>query len=261
MFSDGFENLILSIPGKQNEGTLYHRSALLQTNYDGPIKVACLGAGAGAEIVAFAAYLHQLSSGDPADGAIKLDLIVIDSADWSLHVENLYKTVTQPLKISAYASNAIQAANIPLVNSGMFECRFQKSDLLKMDLSELQTLLQGVDLVTLNFTLNELYSVSLSLTQRFLLNLGTCLQKGALFLVVDSPGSYSTVRLNGKEKTYPMQWLLDHALIPDVTSSGDATLWTKLVSDDSRWFRLAKSLSYPIDLENMRYQIHLYQRV
>ncbi|KAG9551002.1 hypothetical protein KCU79_g13535, partial [Aureobasidium melanogenum] len=86
---------------------------------------------------------------------------------------------------------------------------------------------------------------------------------GSLLLVVDSPGSYSTVTLNGATQKYPMQWLLDHTLLSPKKNAekGTPVQWKKLVSDESRWFRLPdEDLKYPIDLENMRYQIHLYQR-
>ncbi|KAI1641421.1 hypothetical protein F4809DRAFT_654884 [Biscogniauxia mediterranea] len=89
------------------------------------------------------------------------------------------------------------------------------------------------------------------------------------------------------KKRYPMQWLLDHTLlrVPEdedrkrrnrgkkSTSSGHGEgekqqtetgraggcRWEKLESHDSVWFRLAEGLRYPIALENMRYQMHLYR--
>jgi 25S rRNA (uracil2843-N3)-methyltransferase len=82
---------------------------------------------------------------------------------------------------------------------------------------------------------------------------------GTLLLVVDSPGSYSTVSLNGAEKKYPMQWLLDHTLL-DEGPKGDTAAWSKLTEDESKWFRLDTRLRYPIELEDMRFQLHLYRR-
>ena len=35
--------------------------------------------------------------------------------------------------------------------------------------------------------------------------------------------------------------------------------WEKVHAQDSRWFRLPKGLRYPIELEDMRYQVHLYK--
>jgi 25S rRNA (uracil2843-N3)-methyltransferase len=91
--------------------------------------------------------------------------------------------------------------------------------------------------------------------------------KGAILLVVDSPGSYSTINLNGAEKKYPMQWLLDHTLLEQASSDAkesahaDGAKWEKVHEEESRWFRLDASLAYPIDLENMRMQVHLYRRL
>jgi len=112
-----------------------------------------------------------------------------------------------------------------------------------------------------------LYSTSLSLTQKFLLNLTSTLSTGAMLLVVDSPGSYSTITLNGAEKKYPMQWLLDHTLLtqadrdPTGKKKEMDAKWEKVHEDESRWFRLSPDLRYPIELENMRMQVHLYRRL
>ena len=57
-----------------------------------------------------------------------------------------------------------------------------------------------------------------------------------------------------------MKWLVDHVLLGEGEGK-DGAEWEKIVEDDSRWFRLPEGLSYPIALENMRYQIHLYRRL
>ncbi|KAI1749816.1 hypothetical protein F4782DRAFT_511613 [Xylaria castorea] len=98
-----------------------------------------------------------------------------------------------------------------------------------------------------------------------------------------------------KKKRYPMQWLLEHTLIPppsppsrrprgkeDKKEPGQVETeeklddddadeekeeekkksgirWEKIESHDSVWFRVAEGLRYPIALENMRYQMHLYR--
>jgi 25S rRNA (uracil2843-N3)-methyltransferase len=101
-------------------------------------------------------------------------------------------------------------------------------------------------------------------TQQLLQQLTDNMTPGSCLLVVDSPGSYSTVSINGAEKKYPMQWLLDYTLLgQSAKTEKDQRLsqWEKLTSEDSQWFRLDESLQYPIDLEDMRYQIHLYRRL
>ncbi|KAG3182325.1 hypothetical protein PC129_g25369, partial [Phytophthora cactorum] len=112
--------------------------------------------------------------------------------------------------------------------------------------------------VTLMFTLNELYTRGgIANTTKLLKNLGEVLAHGSLVLVVDSPGSYSETALGKEKKRYPMQWLLDHTLLETTEKQGYS--WDKLESDESVWFRLPDVLNYPIPLENMRYQLHLYR--
>ncbi|KAL3953187.1 hypothetical protein ACCO45_013130 [Purpureocillium lilacinum] len=113
--------------------------------------------------------------------------------------------------------------------------------------------------VTLMFTLNELYTDGgIGRTTKFLRLLGEVLPEGSLLLVVDSPGSYSeaAVGKEDKKKKYPMQWLLNHTLLGTETVG---YTWEGIESEDSIWFRLPEGLDYPIPLENMRYQMHLYR--
>ena len=233
-------------------------------------KMICLGGGAGAELVALAGFQKAVSNtdaGDVSDSPFKMEVVAVDIADWTSVVSNLTKHATMAPALSKYASAAIQAANGPLVTTEDLVVSYQQQDILNADSDTLKTMLGDATLVTLMFTLNELYSTSLSLTQKFLLNLTSTLSTGAMLLVVDSPGSYSTITLNGAEKKYPMQWLLDHTLLTQI--GGDATgkqkateaQWEKVHEDESRWFRLNPDLRYPIELENMRMQVHLYRRL
>lgn len=244
-------------------------------------KIVCLGGGAGAEIVALAGFLslfqRRIDEGEEAsqsgaDSEIsehlqrQFEVIAIDITNWAPVVEALQTSITTAPPLSKYASTAAKAVNAPLVASHSFHITFRQHDILSVDFSELSPFLADANLITLMFTLNELYSTSLSQTQKLLLSLTSYLQPGALLLVVDSPGSYSTVPLNGTEKKYPMQWLLDYTLLyttatEDVSDpSKSEGLWDKLVTYESHWFRLPEGLKYPIELENMRYQLHLFKR-
>jgi 25S rRNA (uracil2843-N3)-methyltransferase len=238
-------------------------------------KVVCLGGGAGAEIVALAGLqklVAGMSSEDEEEGGDEVvrqhvDIAAIDIADWSVVVENLAKQLTIAPELSKYASAAAKAANVPLLDPKDITVRFKQQDVLQATASELSTQVADANLVTLLFTLNELYSTSLPLTQKFLLLLTSVLQSGALLLVVDSPGSYSSVTLNGAEKKYPMQWLLDHTLLKQANGNlnergkEEIVRWEKVKEDDSRWYRLDERLRYPIELENMRMQVHLYRKL
>ncbi|XPS93053.1 25S rRNA (uracil(2843)-N(3))-methyltransferase [Ascochyta lentis] len=228
-------------------------------------KVVCLGGGAGAEIATLGGLQKLLSDEQQDQGRAKtMDVVAVDSADWTKVVQRLSEHITTPPPLSKYASAAVKAANMPLADPSAFKTTFHQYDVLTMDSKTLATVLDQADLITLMFTLNELYSASISLTQQFLLSMTEALKPGAMLLVVDSPGSYSTVSLNGADKNYPMQWLLDHTLLADASggkAKEEVRRWEKVQEDDSRWFRLDDRLEYPIELENMRMQLHLYQRL
>ncbi|KAK7530719.1 uncharacterized protein J3D65DRAFT_134260 [Phyllosticta citribraziliensis] len=220
-------------------------------------RVVCLGGGAGAEIVGLAGFSHHLIEESNNGPISRMDVTAIDIANWSSVVTSLQAAITSPPPLSKYASAAAKEANKELLTPEAFHTRFLQQDVLSMDPEKLSVELRDATLVTIMFTLNELYTASMAKTQRFLLMLTETLAPGAQLLVVDSPGSYSTVTLNGAEKKYPMHWILDHTLL----STTQAPKWEKTLEDESRWFRLPEGLKYPIELENMRYQIHLYKRL
>ncbi|KAK0515757.1 hypothetical protein JMJ35_001791 [Cladonia borealis] len=251
-------------------------------------RIVCIGAGAGAEIVALGGYLSLLSN-RPVSGtqeAIsqdegldrtispqRLEITAIDIADWGSVVDRLQSNVTAAPPLSQYASAEAKAANSALIGATAMVLNFVKQDVLSMAMDQMPAIFADALLVTLMFTLNELYTSSMSATTNLLLALTMLLPAGALLLVVDSPGSYSTVSVgktsdgNGQStKNYPMQWLLDHTLLESaaIGSSKNASAerqWEKLESQDSEWFRLPSELRYPIELEDMRYQMHLYRRL
>jgi 25S rRNA (uracil2843-N3)-methyltransferase len=259
----------------------------------GDLTVACLGGGAGAEIVALAgavnirkrkqernveSALERLGLDEKAhhEGQMATPLAVkavfVDIANWISVINCLDSGITTAPPLSEYASAAAKASNTPLVLLSSYQVLFEQADILELEADELRNLLTGKDLVTIFFTLNELYTTSMPKTQTLLSRLTQVAKKGSLFLVVDSAGSYSTVSFNGQEKKYPMHWLLDHALLKargsDVKSeyakgsdSISKTEWEKLQETESEWFRIPQGLKYPLELENMRYQLHLYRRL
>jgi 25S rRNA (uracil2843-N3)-methyltransferase len=219
-------------------------------------RALCLGGGAGAELVALAGVSHLYG---PSEG-LHIHVDIVDIASWERVVQKLYSNATTSPPISAYASAAAKAANIPLADEGHFHHSFTQADILDpANQSSLIDSIQDHQLITLMFTLNELYTLSMTRTTQLLLSITEVVKSGTLLLVVDSPGSYSTVAVAGSEKLYPMKWLLDHTLLETGANESGETRWKEILSDDSRWFRLPQGLRYTIDLENMRYQIHLYQ--
>ncbi|OAA57705.1 hypothetical protein ISF_06946 [Cordyceps fumosorosea ARSEF 2679] len=221
----------------------------------GRTRMICVG-GCAAEHVAFASYLEGAGG----------DLTLVDAAPWGEVAERLQEVIAAPPPLSSYASAAARAANGPLVEAGRLRPRVLQRDALRITDAEWAELLlapagDGAQVVvTLLFTLNELYtSGGVAATTRFLAALGAALPDAALLLVVDSPGSYSEAAVGKDSKRYPMQWLLHHTLTEQQAGAATAWRWTRLESHDSLWFRLSDQLTYPIQLENMRYQLHLYR--
>lgn len=271
-------------------------------------KIVCIGGGGGAEVMAFAALREHV------DLYFSLDVHPVDIADWTSVFDRLNqnlatfsdrsssKPATQPSDpAAASGSESVTASTSELVasidNLDLSEPRamqdpsqkstginvtFHQADALSMSRSDITALLSTSTLITLMFTLNELFSTSLAKTTKFLLNMTDAVSPGTTLLVVDSPGSYSEFEIGKKKsaagegeegekekKKYPMKWLLDHTLLETTKASSaesdSRAAWKKIVSDDSRWFRLAdpktSPLDYPIALENMRYQIHMFKRI
>lgn len=257
-----------------------------QEAYTTQIKILNLGGGAGAEVVALAGLLCDIgrsakpigsTSGDLRQPKMIFEVTTVDIADWSSVIGRLNASLTTMPAMPGYASGGVANDIVTMFDHDSFRVNFEQHDLLKMEVSQMEPLLRNCTLVTFMFTLNELYSTSLSATTKCLLSITNLIQQGSLLLVVDSPGSYSTVNIGKDVKSqatqkqkapsaYPMLWLLDHTLLHaavDGTSklSNQEKQWERLHGNDSKWFRLPQGLEYPIDLENMRYQMHLYRRL
>jgi 25S rRNA (uracil2843-N3)-methyltransferase len=240
----------------REEGAAIQNESTETSAYAGTLKVLAIGGGA-AEIVALGSFLSQARS-EPAPR--QLETTLLDSGPWSDVVAMLERGLTTPQPLSKYASAAARAANHALVSVEAMRTQFVQGDVLTMDTAQISDLSAAASgrpcLVTLLFTLNELFTAGgLGPTTTFLLNLTAVLPPGSLLLVVDSPGSYSETSVGSHAKKYPMQWLLEKVLLEET----DNRTWMKLQSRDSVWFRLAAELRYPIALEDMRYQMHLYK--
>lgn len=237
------------------------------TQSEQPFRSVCIGGGAGAELVGLAAWLsgpgkeyeHQLPTNCHPPSHVQL----VDIADWSGVSQQLFLGISEPPKLSRYATSAAKDNNLALLAADdRISYKFVRSDVLEPEAKDAWiAAVESADLVTIMFTLNELYSSSMPKTQEFLAALTNAARPGTCLLVVDSPGSYSTVTLNGGEKRYPMHWLLDYTLLGPSSAPKRPSRWAKLINEESRWFRIPDGLQYPIELENMRYQVHLYRRL
>ncbi|KAK4444456.1 hypothetical protein QBC34DRAFT_184603 [Podospora aff. communis PSN243] len=213
------------------------------------LKHLSIGGGA-AETVAFGSFLSLSQS--PLRGEITL----LDSAAWGPVVSSLTSTLTTPA-----SSTPDSDTNEAFISPALFTSTFSQTDAFTLDGTTFPSLLGSSPLlVSMMFTLNELFtSGGIGKTTRFLLDLTSSVPIGSLLLVVDSPGSYSETTLGKEAKRYPMQWLLDRIMLGTQKDPVGGRRWKKLESEDSVWCRLSEKLVYPIRLENMRYQLHLYK--
>ncbi|KAI2776880.1 hypothetical protein F4815DRAFT_328322 [Daldinia loculata] len=221
------------------------------------LRMLAIGGGA-AEIVAFGEYLRS------AGATVSGDLTLLDTGPWGEVVQKLHTGLTTSPPLPECASATAKATSAALVEpTERLRSTFLQQDVLQLDSSRLSSLLgQTPLLVTLLFTLNELYtSGGIKMTTAFLRNLSATIPAGSLLLVVDSPGSYSEAAVGKEAKKYPMQWLLDHTLLQADKLPAEGCRWEKIQSHDSVWFRLSGGLRYPMDLQDMRYQMHLYRAI
>ncbi|CAK7219070.1 hypothetical protein SBRCBS47491_003719 [Sporothrix bragantina] len=213
------------------------------------LRMVAIGGGA-AEIVAFGTLLTRGEAGHDHTG----ELVLVDSGPWASVVDRLQTSMIEP------SADGCRTALVEPAER--FGVDFRQRDILKVDDAEMGKLIGGGDeaggattLVSLFFTLNELFTAGgLGAAATFLLRLTASAPSGTVLLVVDSPGSYAEMAVGAQARKYPMRWLLDKFLLQD------AEAWTKVHEDEAIWFRLSPSLSYPIRLEDMRYQVHLYVR-
>jgi 25S rRNA (uracil2843-N3)-methyltransferase len=250
---------------------------LLGDGGDAPAKVVCFGGGA-ADVMAMAGLLRHRradAAGKPSAASTPsspppsplLDLHLIDAADWSGVVSKLTTGLTTPPKLSKYASAAARARNVAFLSPQALRTRCTQTQVLDLTQEDLRSIIDpDVTLVTLLFTINDLYTTSIRRATSFLLKLSAAVSKGCLLLVVDAHNASSTVDgiEDAQAEAYPISWLLDKVLLPNQVIVEDALVlkWEKMMGDTNRLFKFPeKGLSYPGGLENLKMQVHLFRRV
>ena len=197
--------------------------ALLSTN----LNVTCLGAGNGAEFVAFAATRNAKASLEP------IHIHIVDLA--------VYGTVLNDLHAS------IQSTYGP---DNDFSFSIAKCNLLEeQSLQSISPSISNSKLVTAMFVLNELLAASKSGFILVIKRIIDSLPVGAYFLVCDSAGSFSELEIGNTQNKYMLFTLLDHIQVLRHCAEFDA-----------KWYRFPSHLKYPLKLHNMRYFLRLYQK-
>ncbi|KAL1591999.1 hypothetical protein SLS60_011591 [Paraconiothyrium brasiliense] len=277
-----YSNVLASICDEYGDSPWVEQ--LLMDGGDAPARVLCFGGGA-AEVLAMAGvlrYRREDAAGKP-DASLSspsspspsppltllLDLHLVDSADWSGVISKVSTGLTTAPQLSKYASAAARAQNAAFLSPHALTTRCTQTDVLDLSLEDLQsTIGPEVTLITILFTLNDLYNTSIRRATSFLRTLSGVVPKGCLLLVIDArEATYTADGVDGGQgKTYPMSWLLDKALLPDQVTEDDEPAperpWEKLIDDTNRLCKLPdKRLSYPAGLENLKVQVHLFKRL
>ncbi|KAJ5793751.1 hypothetical protein N7457_000350 [Penicillium paradoxum] len=265
-------------------------------------RVVSIGGGAGAEIAALAAAWRDIGPDAQsleeriADVSLEdtekkeekstegesqratapsLSVMAVDIGNWQSIVDRLSRTITSSNVPFPSTTRHRPPLLSEKVASETFSVAFRRADVLTLPEEDLKEVLLGPSsaspftsiLVPIMFTLNELFSTSMPKTTGFLLRMTEILPVGAVLLVVDSPGSYSTLKLGKgpdgepQERNYPMKFLLDHTMLSVAKGK-----WECVNTQDSRWWRRdAPRLRYEVGegagLEDMRFQMHVYRRV
>ncbi|KAG0154846.1 hypothetical protein PDIDSM_417 [Penicillium digitatum] len=265
-------------------------------------RVVSIGGGAGAEIAALAAAWRDmgpqaqsleervakvsLEETEPQEerktevedqglSAPSLSVMAVDIGNWSDVVERLSRTITSADVPFSQTTKYRPPLLSETVARETFSVAFRRADVLTLPEEDLKEIFLGPSssspftsvLVPIMFTLNELFSTSMPKTTGFMLKMTEILPVGAVLLVVDSPGSYSTLKLGKgpdgepQERNYPMKFLLDHTLLSVAKGK-----WECVYTQDSRWWRRdAVRLRYEVGegagLEDMRFQMHVYRRL
>lgn len=215
-------------------------------------RVLCIGGGAGAEIVGLGALSLLVGSND--NSSRKIHVTAVDLAEWGPVVARISDYMNENWGGSLQRQHQPidqQMAGLNLEGdsfSSPFTVNFINHDILTLSQDQLD--ISRLDLITSMFTTNELFAASKTGTVNFLHSLSAC-HSGALLLFVESAGSYSEVTVG--TKVFPVHFLIHHVLSQN-------NHWELVSSSDSQWYRLPEGLSYPMQLENMRYFFRLYRR-
>lgn len=201
-------------------------------------RTLCVGGGAGSELVGLAAVFCRLKEYCSKSNS-KLEIDIIDIADWSTIVDELQDYIK---------SNWVY-------NAASFEANFIHDDILKTDNSRLKY--SELDLITLLFTTNELFSEQRAKSVQFLQSLNTQCKKGCYLLIAESAGSYSNITIGTKK--FPVQFLID-MILTGKQGENDGN-WEIVLQSESCWYRVnPKEISYKMKLENMRFFYRLYRK-
>lgn len=214
------------------------------------LNIVCIGGGAGSEVLAICAVVRE--QGTPA----RVNVQAVDMADWGMVLEEMTDVVEDKWRLSK------NRLDVSFVRQDVI-AGFTPKEVASTEAANALALSKGkavatnpvrydtADLITLLFTTAELLTSSRASTLSFLSLLTQQTKPGTLLMIVESAGSFSALAV-GKEKTFPLEFLLDFVLAGG--KAGDGGGWEIVQKEESRWYRLpdGAARAYPLRLENMR---------
>jgi 25S rRNA (uracil2843-N3)-methyltransferase len=225
--------------------------------------VLSLGGGAGSELLALASVLKaappSLKGKERAWSWTGLDIgswgAVLDEfsnalrAEWQLDLPATYIQGDMLASLPSTTSDAPPSTGRPE----------DEPSHRPVDISSILTA-KPPTLITLLFTLTELFSQSRPATLRFLHLITAHVPPGTLLLVADSASDISEFAIGSAGRKWPVWMILDMALT--TRQEGKGAEWEKVRGEDSRWYRLPEGVGagWPVKLENTRYWYRLYRR-
>ncbi|KAL2066259.1 hypothetical protein VTL71DRAFT_2330 [Oculimacula yallundae] len=277
--------LLLSIVEEFGEETRIQNYLDGRRTSESTTRIVCFGGGS-TEIMAFAASLRHISeeqnndntstrpavTDGPSKAAVsplsRVDLYLVDKADWAPVVSNIELGLFNPPELSKYASQSAKLNNASFIASADMSTSFLQKDILVASQEDLAAVLGPTpSLITFFFTLNDLHAISSAKTAALLLKLTLLAPRDSLLLVVDSvePSSEAVVGVDGvgmEKGRYRMGKWLDIVLMGQFESAGvsDKSAWREIVRDENRVFRLAEGLKFPISLDHVNFQVHLFKK-
>ncbi|KAJ3369872.1 hypothetical protein GGF31_004946 [Allomyces arbusculus] len=204
---------------------LIYRVAPLRTAIaDAPRPHAVLlGGGAGSELAAILHSRTQYENDHGKNQQRHLTVTTVDIGDYSsvlLRIEAAFVPTPSTTYSSSFSVGNLLDPTFPLP-------------------------VTDATVVTLFFTLNELFAQSKAGAMAFLQRLIAALPRDAILVVADSAGSFSDLTIGSRE--YKITVLLD--MMRGLR---------RVAGADSLWFRFIPELRYPHKLENMRYFWRVY---
>jgi len=195
----------------------------------------------------------------------QIHLTLLDFASWAPIVQTISNSI----------SDVSKEHGIHVLPPTSFNTVFEQQDILQPLSSTSLSSIKSANVITLLFTVGELYTQSPTLSTKFLLSLANLVQIGTHLVVVDSAGGFEDVNVRKEQKS--AEGSTDSSSTTDVTGFKlgfilDKTLdskghWEKVVSEDTRWWRVPEELkelgrkAYPLPLESMRCLVRVYKRI